>query len=496
MKEDSSVKEQLLEYGRWRERVQLLASGKAPEGLTIEQDLSLAGIRLRSLPARLTVTGDLDLRQCQRLSKIGDGLKVGGHLWIGGRAESLPAFQGKLAQDPDAPASLRRLSREGQLPLRELPEVLEVGGDLVIRSARRLQRLPRRLKVKGSLVLNGCRALEALPDELELAGDLVIIGSPKLRTLPQKIEAQSLFVKGCGIERLPEQLVISETLHLECCRQLTALPNSLTCLSSQRFDRAQSEQQPTAQPDSLASLANGLLKRIIFHACPNLEVPEMLFACSTVRLCKHPLKILSSRIQARHIFVERCYQLEEVNGVLKAEGFLSFAHCRKLSCIGPDVTCEAPTWMYTLVGRLLLENTNLRELPEALQQCELQWQGYLIPAEAVFYPERLEPGRILHTANAELRRLMLERVGLDKVLQQAESTLIDSDRDSGGARSLISVPRENRFGREARFLRCHDPSTGREYLLSVSPDCNTCREAAAWLAGFNDPDDYDPVLET
>ncbi len=43
-------------------------------------------------------------------------------------------------------------------------------------------------------------------------------------------------------------------------------------------------------------------------------------------------------------------------------------------------------------------------------------------------------------------------------------------------------------------LNC--PSTGRRYVLRVPPAIDTCRRAAAWLAGFDNADDYAPVLET
>ncbi len=45
-------------------------------------------------------------------------------------------------------------------------------------------------------------------------------------------------------------------------------------------------------------------------------------------------------------------------------------------------------------------------------------------------------------------------------------------------------------------MSCFCPSTGRQYMIRVPPNTATCRQAAAWIAGFDDPDDYHPVLET
>jgi hypothetical protein len=33
-------------------------------------------------------------------------------------------------------------------------------------------------------------------------------------------------------------------------------------------------------------------------------------------------------------------------------------------------------------------------------------------------------------------------------------------------------------------------------MLRVPPTMTTCRHAVAWTAGFDDPDDYQPTVET
>jgi hypothetical protein len=45
-------------------------------------------------------------------------------------------------------------------------------------------------------------------------------------------------------------------------------------------------------------------------------------------------------------------------------------------------------------------------------------------------------------------------------------------------------------------MSCHCPSTGRQYIIRVPPTTPTCRHAAAWIAGFDNPDDYQPLIET
>jgi hypothetical protein len=176
-------------YDSWIELVKLLSTGKAPQDLKIDGSLSLAQLRLRSLPANLTVKGDLDLRQCQRLSRIGKNLKVEGNLFIGGRLNIIAKHQQRLVKSSEKNNYLAKLSKDGKIPLAYLPDNLEVKGDLVIRSASNLRSFPNKLFLGGSLLLHGCEKLEKLPDRLHVNGDLILISCPKLGKLPSELKA-------------------------------------------------------------------------------------------------------------------------------------------------------------------------------------------------------------------------------------------------------------------------------------------------------------------
>src|SRR5262249_2393951 len=122
------------DYRAWRELALLLASGRAPEGLPVGHSLSLAKLRLRSLPAGLSFGGVPGLRQGQGLRRTGDGLVVGGDLLIGGRCPDPPWWEEECLQEarraPPPPLALHSLSRDDQCPLAALPAGLRVGGDL------------------------------------------------------------------------------------------------------------------------------------------------------------------------------------------------------------------------------------------------------------------------------------------------------------------------------------------------------------------------------
>jgi hypothetical protein len=121
----------------------------------------------------------------------------------------------------------------------------------------------------------------------------------------------------------------------------------------------------------------------------------------------------------------------------------------------------------------------------------------------VFAHATLSASEIFRTANAELRRVMLERAGIDGVLEKAKAKTLDADTDRGGLRRIVEVKIEVAARRtnkmqtvKLRFLDCRCPSTGRQYLLGLPTSIKKCRAAAAWLAGFDDPDDYRPLEET
>jgi len=414
--------ESVQKYHAWRQKVEWLTSGRAPSGLTINGHFSLASLKIRSLPESLTIKGDLDLRQCQRLSRIGDGLRVDGDLLIGGRLGQLPSHQKRLQTDKDAPLFLTKLSLQGQCPLEFLPEKWDVKGDLAVRGCTRLKSLPRQFKLDGSLLINGCPAFETLPDPLVLNGDLYLIGCSRLRKLPRQLLARRLVVIGCGIETLPEEMVITESIHIEGCSQLTQWPARMDCLESEG------------------------LERFTLYNCPAHQLPEHIVAREKVCFVDLNTKELKSNLTAKFILIHKCRELEKVSGTLTTSK-LSFYNCTQLqqfsslpqkiqrldltNCQSLDALpdsllfhskwpnqneliltnckalCDLPKKM-AFGGRLEVSGCGLTGFPQKMRQCQVLWRGHWVPPETVFYPETLTPQDILTQPNAEIRRLMLE----------------------------------------------------------------------------------------
>lgn len=124
----------------------------------------------------------------------------------------------------------------------------------------------------------------------------------------------------------------------------------------------------------------------------------------------------------------------------------------------------------------------------------MRWNGVEITGQIAFHPETLEVREALTHPNAEVRRVMLGRIGPERLVAEAQPEVLDVDADAGGLRRLVRV--EMPDDEPLVALQVRDPSTGREYLLRVPPTVASCKAAAAWIAGFDDPDDYHPVTET
>ncbi len=124
----------------------------------------------------------------------------------------------------------------------------------------------------------------------------------------------------------------------------------------------------------------------------------------------------------------------------------------------------------------------------------LRWRGVPISDRALVNPDSITGQEILNTDNVELRRVLIERLGYEKFLQQVGGIIRDRDQDAGGERQLIAVPFED--DEPLMVLKVICPSTGHLHLLRVPPDMETCYQAAAWVAGFNNPDLYQPAIET
>jgi hypothetical protein len=135
-----------------------------------------------------------------------------------------------------------------------------------------------------------------------------------------------------------------------------------------------------------------------------------------------------------------------------------------------------------------------KRLPASLNGVDIRWQGVRIEERILLRPETITVAEILGENNAERRRVLVDRFGISRFMKESNAAVLDEDTDTGGKRQLLRV--ELKDDEPLVTLSCLCPSTGRHYFLRVPPDVQTCHHAAAWIAGFDDPDQYHPTLET
>lgn len=147
-----------------------------------------------------------------------------------------------------------------------------------------------------------------------------------------------------------------------------------------------------------------------------------------------------------------------------------------------------------VTGSIDLADTEVRRLPPGVEGATVKWRGVTVPARVALEPESITMNDIVMEANAERRRVLVERMGYRRFIAESDASIRDRDRDAGGPRELLSVDLGTDGPLVCLSVRC--PSTGDRYMLRVPPTVRTCHEAAAWIAGFDDPADYAPVKET
>jgi hypothetical protein len=106
-------------------------------------------------------------------------------------------------------------------------------------------------------------------------------------------------------------------------------------------------------------------------------------------------------------------------------------------------------------------------------------------------PEQITVEKIHAETNQEQRRVMLERIGWDRYLREANAKEIAIDEFG----ILLEVPGLGDGDDIARFVRVKDASTAREFTLRVPPTTKTAKEGVAGTFEVEEKD-YQPIIQT
>ena len=158
---------------------------------------------------------------------------------------------------------------------------------------------------------------------------------------------------------------------------------------------------------------------------------------------------------------------------------------------------EAGLWLYWVTSAEVIAvprpavHTDERERLHSADGPAIDWPGgeryyYLhgveVPTQVVETPAaRLDPRLVLFERNADVRREIVRKIGIERICDALGAQCIDRQGDY----ELLLLDLQD--GRERPFLKMKNPSIGVYHVEGVAPDCRTVAEALAWRNGTNAP---------
>jgi hypothetical protein len=144
-------------------------------------------------------------------------------------------------------------------------------------------------------------------------------------------------------------------------------------------------------------------------------------------------------------------------------------------------------------GRLHHENRMALEYSDGFGI--YSWHGIMVSEQIIMKPETITLDQVVKENNQEIRRIMLDRYGWDRVLCDLHACVEHEDNTG----KLISTYRLGEYlageDKIAKFVLVVDPSTNRKYSLRVPPETKTAKEGVAWTF-WQKEDEYNPIKET
>jgi hypothetical protein len=295
------------------------------------------------------------------------------------------------------------------------------------------------------------------PDAMIVDGSLSFAGEKSLKKLPAELHCYELDISQTSIQEMPPGLEVQ---------------NRLTARDLPRLTR-------------IHALKVGTLD---LQGCVGLEsLPDGLDVWFlNLRGCNKLDRLpATAKIHNGSLNISGCSKISSIPSSIKNLATLDVSDCPLITELPPKL--EVGLWID--VG-----GSGITRLRAPNESVGLRWRGVAIDYRIAFQPDQLTSEQVLNEKNAERRRVMIERMGAEEFFRQAKPKVLDSDQDAGGKRQLLRVPLEG--DEDIVCLACNCPSTGRNYFLRVPPDMKSCHQAAAWMAGFDDPAKYKPVMET
>jgi hypothetical protein len=132
--------------------------------------------------------------------------------------------------------------------------------------------------------------------------------------------------------------------------------------------------------------------------------------------------------------------------------------------------------------------------PLAFVNIDFVWYGLVVSdTRIIFHPETITLQEILAQPNAEQKRVLVERMGYERLMREVPPQTLDSDQDTNGERHLLMADLKEE--EPVVCLKAIDPYAERPYVLRVPPTMETCQQAAEWLAEIKNSAGYRPRVK-
>ena len=122
------------------------------------------------------------------------------------------------------------------------------------------------------------------------------------------------------------------------------------------------------------------------------------------------------------------------------------------------------------------------------------WHGVRVPERVIRAPHSLTGQDILDERNAEVRRVMIERVGYERFLALSGAREIHAD--AAGVLYRIELPDDESVVLVRVVNSTPEPDGSfRRYVLRVPPQIERARQAVAWTFDMKEAE-YQPAVES
>lgn len=150
------------------------------------------------------------------------------------------------------------------------------------------------------------------------------------------------------------------------------------------------------------------------------------------------------------------------------------------------IVCDRPTKLsFDRENRFHAEGEPCLEYADGFAKL-YAYQGVILPEKyGKLHPNQWQAQWLLDEDNAELRRVLIQGIGYERICQELQAT----ERDSWQEYTLLIIKNEIDI-EPIHLLKMTCPSTGRIHVLRVPPDVYWAREAIYWVNGGIDPEEF------